>query len=101
MTHDDVKKALIKVLDKVQSTSGLPTSPLYGTDVPSKTLEQFDSTMWPAATSWLAKELDVVIPNDVHVFGGKNGGPLLTIDATCKLVLEKHQKKPALAIAAE
>lgn len=101
MTQDDVKKALIKVLDRVQTTSGLPTAPLAGADIPSKALEEFDSTIWPAATSWLAKELDIIIPNDIHIFGGKNGGPLLDIDASAALVLAKYQKKPALAIAAE
>ncbi len=101
MTRDDVKNALIKVLDRVQTTSGLPTKNLVGTDVPARTLEKFDSTVWPVATSWLAKALDVEIPNDVHVFGTLDGKTVLTIDESIDLVLRKHKRKQPIMVAAE
>jgi hypothetical protein len=101
MTKEDIKAALIAVLGEVQTLSGLENPPLSGSSVPPKALPKFDSTVWPVATNWLAKRLDVVIPNDVHIFGGKKGAPLLTVDETVELVFRKHTKPGSLAIAAE
>lgn len=100
MTHDTVKQALQKVVDKVQTISGLPAVKLQGADIPGDVLEGFDSTIWPVATAWLAKELDVDIPTTVHIFG-KTNRTLLSVDATCQLVMEKHTMKQSLSIAAE
>jgi len=100
MTLDTVKQALQKVFDKVQATSGLPKSVVKGTDVPADVLDGFDSTVWPVATSWLAKELDVEIPKNVHIFGRTNK-TLLSVDATCKMVIDKHKVKPSISVAAE
>lgn len=101
MTHDDVKNALLEVLDRVQTLSGAPSPALKGGDVPGKVLESFDSTVWPVATGWLAKKLDIVIPNDVHIFGTLDGKTLLTIDQSVDLVLAKHKSKPPVTVAAE
>jgi|GEM_PF-1692300 len=102
MTLEEAKTAVITTLNKVQSTSGLPCPTLTGDQVPKKVLEQFDSTVWPVATTWIARELGVVIENDVHIFGGKNGGPLLTISETAELILKKHKKiEESYAVAAE
>jgi hypothetical protein len=100
MTLDEVKAAIFKTLQKVQNTSGLPCPVLVGDDVPRQVLKQFDSTVWPVATSWIAKELKVNIDNDVHVFGGKNGGPLLTISQSAQLICA-HIAGQALGVAAE
>jgi hypothetical protein len=59
---------------------------------PVHSTPRFDSTVWPVATSWLAKRLNVVIANDVHIFGGKDGAPLLTISQTAELILRNHTK---------
>ena len=101
MTVDDARAAIIKTLEKVQSASGLPCPTLTGVDVPTKVLDQFDSTVWPVATSWIAKELGVKIPNDVHVFGGKDGASLLTINQSAELICTKHKLDDSLAEAAE
>lgn len=101
MTFDQVKNALLEVLDRVQTVSGCASPTLAGTDVPGKALEKFDSTVWPVATGWLAKKLDVIIPNDVHIFGTLDGKTLLTIDQSVDLVLAKHQSKPPVTVAAE
>jgi hypothetical protein len=101
MTRDDVKRALIEVLDRVQATSGLPTKTLSGSDIPARVLERFDSTVWPAATGWLAKALKVEIPNEVHVFGTLDGKTVLTIDESVDLVLRKHKGKQPVMVAAE
>ncbi len=101
MTYDDVKNALFQVLDRVQAVSGLDSPVLSGGDVPGKVLPSFDSTVWPVATSWLAKKLGVVIPKDVHIFGTLDGKTLLTIDQSVDLVMKKHTNKPPMTVAAE
>jgi hypothetical protein len=101
MTLDEAKAAIIKTLEKVQSASGLPCPTLAGNDVPTRALKQFDSTVWPVAISWIAKELGVKIDNDVHVFGGKDGGPLLTINQSAALICAKHKLDDRFSAAAE
>ena len=100
MTLDEARAAIVKTLQKVQDASGLPCPVLAGGDVPRQVLEQFDSTVWPVATSWIAKELGVTIENDVHLFGGKNGGALLTINQSAKVICE-HVGQQNYAVAAE
>lgn len=100
MTLDEAKAAIVRTLQKVQEVSGLPCPCLGGGDVPRRVLEQFDSTVWPVATSWIAKELGVKIDNDVHVFGGRNGGPLLTINQSAELICW-HIAEQHFAVAAE
>lgn len=100
MTLHEARAAIVKTLQKVQDASGLPCPALAGGDVPRRVLEQFDSTVWPVATSWIARELGVTIDNDVHVFGGKKGGPLLTIDQSAALICQ-HTVDQAYAEAAE
>ena len=100
MTLDEARAAIVKTLQKVQDVSGLPCPSLTGGDVPRRVLEQFDSTVWPVATSWIAKELGVKIDNDVHVFGGKNGGALLTINQSAEVICS-HIDEQHYAVAAE
>lgn len=100
MTFDDAKTALIEVLKDIQDRSGLSCPDLSGTDVPPKVLEKFDSTVWPAATTLVARKLGVTIPNDVHIFGGEKGSPLLSIDQASQLIVKKHQLKAPLQGAA-
>lgn len=100
MTLDEARAAIIKTLQKVQDVSGLPCPTLAGGDVPRRVLEQFDSTVWPVATSWIAKELGVTIDNNVHVFGGRNGGPMLTISQSAKLICA-HVNEQSYSVAAE
>lgn len=100
MTSDQAQAAIIKTLQKVQDASGLPCPSLTGSDVPKRVLEDFDSTVWPVAISWIAKELGVKIKNDVHVFGGKNGGPLLTISQSAEVICAHIASASLSAIAA-
>lgn len=100
MTIDEARAAIVKTLQKVQDVSGLPCPVLTGGDVPRWALDQFDSTVWPVATSWIAKELGVTIENDVHLFGGKNGGPLLTINESAGVICA-HIAEQNYAVAAE
>ena len=100
MTLEDARKALIGVLSDIQARSGLACPKLGGADVPPKVLEKFDSTVWPVATTLVARRLGVKIPNDVHIFGGEKGAPLLNINQSAQLILNKHQPKSAAKVAA-
>lgn len=100
MTVDDAKQALIGVLNDIQARSGLACPLLSGSVVPPKALEKFDSTVWPAATTLVARKLGVVIPPDVHIFGGEKGRTLLCIDQSAKLICEKSQPKIPVKVAA-
>ena len=102
MTLDDARKAIISTLKKVQDVSGLPYPVLGGGEVPKQVLEQFDSTVWPVATSWIARELGIKIENDIHVFGGKNGAPLLTINESAAIIVAHcKEAEESFAVAAE
>jgi hypothetical protein len=100
MTPDDVKKALIEVLQEIQAVSGLPCPLLEGSSVPPKVLEKFDSTLWPPATIRVSGKLGILIPKNVHIFGGEKGTPLLTIDQSVRLICEKSQPKHTIKTAA-
>lgn len=93
MTLDEAKKALIAVLRDIQARSCLPCPDLGGSDVPPRVLEKFDSTVWPAATTLVARRLGVIIPSDVHIFGGEKGAALLTIEQASQLIVERHELK--------
>lgn len=100
MTLDDARKALIGVLKDIQARSGLGCPQLDGSVVPPKALDKFDSTVWPAATTLVARKLGVKIPPNVHIFGGEKGGRLLTIDESAKLICSKAQPKTPVQAAA-
>ena len=100
MTLDDARTALIGVLKDIQARSGLGCPPLDGSVVPPYALEKFDSTVWPAAATLVARKLGVKIPSDVHIFGGEKGGPLLSIVLSAKLICSKAQPKTLVKAAA-
>lgn len=100
MDQDDVRKALISVLKTIQKRSGLDCPVLGESDIPPKVLDKFDSTVWPVATTLVARKLGVIIPNDVHIFGGEKGKPLLTINQSAALIMKAHQPKVPLKVAA-
>lgn len=100
MDQDDAKKALVSVLKTIQKRSGLACPPLGGSDIPPDVLDKFDSTVWPVATTLVARKLGVIIPNNVHIFGGEKGSPLLTIDQSAAMIVKAHQPKVQLKAAA-
>lgn len=101
MTKEEILVALRAVLNEVQVAQGLDSPPMADTAVPKEVLPKFDSTIWPVATIWLGKALKIDIPKDVHIFGGKDGGRLLTLSETAELVLRKATPLAAIAHAAE
>ena len=88
-----VQKVVIDVIRDLQVATGEMCPPLKGSDVPSKVIETFDSTVWPLATTRIARALNVTIPNHVHIFGGERGKPLLTIKQTSQMVCDKHTSR--------
>jgi hypothetical protein len=101
MNPEAVKNALIVVLKRVQERRGLPCPPLKGGTIPVKELEKFTSKIWPAATTWLARELNIIIPKNIHIFGVKKGAAPLSIDQAVEVVCKNSQPKPGQALAAE
>ena len=99
MTHDEARTAVEAVLKDIQARSGLACPALSGSTVPPKALEMFDSTVWPAATTLIARKLGVTIPHDVHIFGDKGAAPL-SIDQTASLIRTKSQAKAPIEVAA-
>lgn len=100
MSPADARKALIGVLQDIQAMSGLACPVLDDTSVPPKLLPKFDSTIWPVATTEVARKLGVTIPNDIHIFGGEKGNPLLTIAQSVALICQKAVPKIKAAVAA-
>jgi hypothetical protein len=86
MNPDEVCAALILVLQEIQQESGLECPALDGGSIAPEVLPSFDSTVWPVATVMVASKLGVEIPDDVHIFGGQNGDPLLTLAQVSELV---------------
>lgn len=83
-----VRDVLLKVLQDIQLTSGLACPPLDGKTKPIEDLPEFDSFIWPVAASMLAKELGVVIADDINVFREEHHRRALTVDETVALILE-------------
>jgi hypothetical protein len=100
MNPDDVTKALISVIKDVQMRAGLTCPDLGPTSVPPKIVPKFDSTVWPAVTTLVARKLEINIPNDVHIFGGEKGKPLLSINESATLICTKAQIKAPEKMAA-
>lgn len=98
-----VKNKLIAVLDQIQADSGLECPVLTGTIRPIDSLPEFDSKIWPVATTILATEIAAEIPDDVNIFVDETSKLARSIDEVavfvCALV-EKAKKKEDLAAAA-
>ena len=95
-----VKKKLVAVLGQMQADSGLECPPLTGTTKPIENLPEFDSKVWPVATTILATEIDATIPNDVNIFVDETTKLPRTIDETAVFVsdlLKKQNEQKAAA----
>lgn len=61
-------KKLIAVIGQIQVDSGLECPPLTGTTKPVNNVPEFDSKVWPVATTILSQEIGARIPDDVNIF---------------------------------
>ena len=95
-----LKQTLIAILGQIQTDSSLECPVLTGATKPVDSLPQFDSKVWPIATTILATEIGATIPNDVNIFVDETTKLPRSIDETtvfvCEL-LKKQNGKEAVA----
>ena len=61
-------RELIDILEQIQTDSGLECPPLTGATIPVGTIPEFNSKVWPVATTILAIKINASIPNEVNIF---------------------------------
>ena len=88
-----LKEKLIGVLRQVQIESGLECPSLSGTTKPIEKLPEFDSIVWPVATTMLATEIGMSIPNDVNIFVDKMTKLPHSIDETTAIICDLLRKQ--------
>ena len=99
MDSATVKTKLIAVLREVQELSGLECPTLTGTVRPVDSLSKFNSKVWAVATSLLADQIDIAIPNDANIFIDKLTKKPLSIDEAAELVCELIDREHAVVAA--
>ena len=95
-----LKEKLIAVLSQIQADSGLECPALVGSTKPVENLPNFDSKVWPVATTILATEIGASIPNDVNIFIDETTKLPLSIDETAAFVCELLKKQSEKEVAA-
>ena len=88
-----LKGELIALLGQIQTDSGLECPPLTGATKPVENLPEFDSMVWPVATTILATGLGVTIPNDVNIFVDETTKLPRSIDETAVFVCDLLKKQ--------
>jgi hypothetical protein len=83
-----VKTKLVKILQEIQATSGLPCPDLNDATRPIEDLDEFDSKIWPVAAGMLAAELGIEIADDVNIFRREKTKTALTINETTAMVVK-------------
>ena len=68
MDATTLTEKLIAVLGRIQADSCLPCPPLTASTKPVDDIPQFDSKVWPVATSLLSTEIGSPIPDHLNVF---------------------------------
>jgi hypothetical protein len=68
MEPKDLVDALIAIIGQIQTDSELECPPLTGTTKPVGAVPELDSKIWPVATTILATEINIPIPDDVNIF---------------------------------
>lgn len=101
LTENDVKNALISVLQSIQIDSGLECPVITGSTKPLEQLPEFDSKIWPVATGLLASKLGIQIPNDVNIFSKEKTCTPITVDETVALVMEISKKQVSAIVGSE
>jgi hypothetical protein len=99
MTAEEVREKLVRVLQTIQSNSGLACPEITGALKPVEQLEGFDSKVWPVAIGMLGAELSIEIADDVNIFVSTDGETPLSVDESaelvCKLMAEGIKAKEA------
>ena len=101
MDTDSLKEKLIEVLGQIQADSGLECPPLTAETKPLEALPEFDSKVWPVATSILSTEIGVTIPYDMNIFVDEKTQRPLTIDeitaSVCQFLERQSENEKAVA----
>jgi hypothetical protein len=95
---EEIKNALIQVLQSIQHDSGLECPAISGDTKPTEQLPEFDSKIWPVATGILADKLGINIPNDINIFAQEKTHISLTVDETVAIVMELASKQSPSAL---
>ena len=95
-----LKKKLVAVLGQIQADSGLECPALTGATKPIENLPEFDSIVWPVATTILATEIGATIPDDVNIFVDETTKLPRSIDETAVFVCHLLKKQNEQAAAA-
>lgn len=96
-----LKEKLIAVLRQIQADSGLECPPLIGATKPLESIPNFDSKVWPVATTILSTEIGAPIPNDVNIFVDELTKLPRSIDETATFVCELLKQQAEAEAAAE
>lgn len=73
MDPTTVRNRLIAVLEKVQTDSGQPSTPITGSTCPLTDLPGFDSKILPVAVVLLGEAIGTAIPTTKNIFAKVNG----------------------------
>ena len=93
-----LKGELIAVLSQIQTDSNLECPPLTGATKPVEELPEFDSKVWPVATTILATEIGATIANDMNIFVDEKTKLSRSVDEIVDFVqglLEKQSEQDA------
>lgn len=97
MDPTTVTRKLIAVLGQIQAESGLECPRLTGAAKPVEDLPEFDSLVWPVATTLLATEIGMTIPNEVNIFVDERTKLPRSIDETavavCDLLMHQRERE--------
>jgi hypothetical protein len=100
MEPTTLKAKLIAILVQIQADSGLECPTLTGPTKPVGNIPNFDSKVWPVATTLLAIEIAAPIPNDVNIFVDETTKLPRSIDEIATFVCNLLKKSEKAGVAA-
>ncbi|PDT64528.1 hypothetical protein CO683_37640 [Bradyrhizobium ottawaense] len=93
MEPKELVKTLITIIGQIQTDSELECPPLTGATKPVGAVPEFDSKVWPVATTILATQIDVPIPDDVNIFIDETTKEPRSLDEIAVFVCELQEKQ--------
>lgn len=93
MQPKELLKTLIEIIGQIQTDSELECPPLTGATKPVGAVPEFDSKVWPVATTILATQIEVPIPDDVNIFIDETTKEPRSLDEIAVFVCELQKKQ--------
>jgi hypothetical protein len=93
MEPKDFVDKLIAIIGQIQTDSELECPPLSGATKPVGAVPGFDSKIWPIATTILATEIKIPIPDDVNIFIDETTKAPRSIEEIAIFVCEFEKKQ--------